>query len=94
MPDRSRFVTREECSQVLAKCPDHHWRMIVALSRYGGLRCPSEVLSLRWQGVDWEAKRIVVTSPKTEHHPGKETRTIPLFPELVPYLEEVIRVGP
>ena len=29
-----------------------------------------------------DAGRIVVTSPKTEHHPGKATRTIPLFPEL------------
>jgi len=52
MPNRSRFVTRDECSRVLAKCPDHHWRLIVALGRYGGLRCPSEVLSLRWNDVD------------------------------------------
>ncbi|MEX2138897.1 MAG: site-specific integrase [Pirellulales bacterium] len=62
--------------------------MIVALSRYGGLRCPSEVLSLRWQDVDWEGGRIVVQSPKTEHHVGKATRTIPLFAELRPILAE------
>ena len=42
--DRQRFVMREEIARVLAACPDHHWRTIVALSRYGGLRCPSEVL--------------------------------------------------
>jgi len=28
-----------------------------------------------------------VTSPKTAHHPGGESRLIPLFPELQPYLE-------
>jgi len=69
--DRQHFVTREDIARVLECCPNHHWRAITALSRYGGLRSPSEVLSLRWQDIDWEASRIVVTSPKTEHHAGK-----------------------
>ncbi len=30
-----------------------------------------------------------VRSPKTEHHAGGESRIVPLFPELRPYLEEV-----
>lgn len=87
MPDRSRFITREETDKLLAACSGQDWRLIVALARYGGLRCPSEVLSLRWQDVDWTAGKIVVQSPKTEHHPGKATRTIPLFPELRAELE-------
>jgi integrase len=86
--DRQRFVSRDEIARVLGVCPDHHWRTIVALSRYGGLRCPSEVLSLRWQDVDWDANRIVVQSPKTEHHAGKASRTIPFFPELRKVLDE------
>lgn len=85
--DRQRFVTREEITKLFEVC-DPTWRTIVALGRFGGLRCPSEVLSLRWQDVDWNLGRIVVQSPKTEHHPGKATRTIPLFPELRPILEE------
>ncbi len=28
------------------------WRLIFALSRYGGLRCPSEHLALRWGHID------------------------------------------
>jgi integrase len=92
--DRQRFVTRAEIAQVLEACPDHHWRAIVALSRYGGLRCPSEVLSLRWQDVDWERGRIVVTSPKTEHHSGKASREIPLFPELRKHLDEAFDMAP
>ena len=39
--------------------------------------------------VDWERDKITIHSPKTEHHQGKETRVIPIFPELRPYLEEV-----
>lgn len=94
MPDRGRFITRADTDRVLEACPNHHWRTIVALARYGGLRCPSEVLSLRWQDVDWAAGRIVVQSPKTEHHPGKETRTIPLFPELQSILAEAFNLAP
>jgi integrase len=78
--DRQRFVSREEIAHVLDACPDHHWRCIVALTRFGGLRCPSEVLSVRWQDIDWDAGRIVVTSPKTEHHAGRRTGLFPCFP--------------
>jgi len=91
--DRQRFVTREVTERLLAVC-NPTWRTIVALARYGGLRTPSETLSLRWQDIDWAAGRIVVTSPKTEHHAGKATRTIPLFSELRPILMEAQYVAP
>lgn len=91
--DRQRFITQEETDRLLAVC-NPTWRVIVALARYGGLRCPSEVLSLRWQDVDWEAGRIVVQSPKTEHHVGKASRAIPLFAELRPILAEAFDLGP
>lgn len=88
-PERFYFVTRDETQKVLDACPDAQWRLIVVLSRYGGLRCPSETLSLTWRDIDWERGRIRVRSPKTEHHTGGESRIIPLFPELRPYLERV-----
>ncbi|MBN2024614.1 MAG: site-specific integrase, partial [Pirellulales bacterium] len=68
---------------------DAQWRLLFALSRFGGLRCPSEHLGLRWRDVDWAGGRITVHSPKTEHHEGGASRQIPIFPELRPYLEEV-----
>ena len=86
---RMYYVTREEAQKVLDACPDAQWRLLFALSRFGGLRCPSEHLGLRWGDVDWEHGRITVHSPKTEHHAGKESRQIPLFPEIRLYLEEV-----
>lgn len=84
MPNMSRyfFVTREITDKVLSACPDFEWRAIFGLCRFGGLRCPSEVLALRWRDIDWEAGRIKVTSSKTEHHRNGESRVIPLFPEL------------
>ncbi len=82
------FVTREDSEKILAACPDVQWRMIFALARFGGLRCPSEVVSLQWEDISWKAKRITVRSPKTEHHEGKAERIIPLFPELAELLSE------
>ena len=52
------------------------------------MRCPSEHLALRWGDVDWDRDRMTVRSSKTEHHPGGESRVIPLFPELRPHLEQ------
>ena len=54
---------------------------IVALSRYAGLRCPSESLALRWTDIYWDRGRFRVTAPKTERY-GKGERVPPLFPEL------------
>ena len=86
--ERQRFVTRGEIQAVMDACPDDQWRMIVALCRYGGLRCPSEVLDLTWANVDWEKRRFRVHACKTEHHADGGNRIVPLFPELYPYLIE------
>lgn len=90
---RSHFITREVTTSVLAACPDIEWKLIVALSRYGGLRCPSETQALRWGDIDWERLRISVQSPKTEHLPGGAYRTIPMFAELRPLLEEAFELA-
>lgn len=85
------FVSREDAQKVIDACPSIRWRIIFTLARYGGLRCPSEVMALRLTDVDWRAGKITVRSPKTEHHEGKESRVIPIFPELRPYLEEAAK---
>ena len=88
-PSRLYFVTRDEAGKVLDACPDAEWRLLFALARFGGVRTPSESLALKWGDVDWENNRIRVPSPKTEHIEGKESRPIPMFPELRPHLEAV-----
>ncbi|QDT89175.1 tyrosine-type recombinase/integrase [Gimesia algae] len=90
VPNKSReyFITAEETEKVLTACPDAEWRLIVALARYGGLRIPSEPYALRWSDINWADDRFYVSSPKTEHHEGKEGRMVPLFPQLRPYLED------
>jgi integrase len=91
---RQHFIDRETAAKVLAACPDAEWRLIFALCRFGGLRCPSEVLSLTWAAVDWAGGRITIASPKTERHPGGGKRVLPLFPELRPHLEAAFEAAP
>lgn len=86
---RDYFVTRDDVAAVLEACPDAEWRAAFACSRFGGMRVPSEFACLTWDDIDWDGKRVHVTSPKTEHHEGKEGRVIPLFPELEKYLDEL-----
>jgi integrase len=84
---RAFFVDPATFELVLAACPDHEWRLLLTLARYGGLRTPSEPLALTWADINWERQRFRVIAPKTEHQDGGE-RWVPLFPELLPYLEE------
>ena len=79
---RQRFITREQADKLMDAAPDAQWRLLIALSRYGGIRVPSEALALSWIDVDFEHSRIRIPSPKTAHIPGKECRFIPMFPEL------------
>ena len=57
------------------------------MSRYGGLRVPSEVVRLTWQDVDFEAGRLTINAKKTEHHEDGGVRFCPIFPELRPFLQ-------
>ena len=87
--EKARFISEAESQKILSACPNAEWRLIFSLCRYGGLRCPSEILELTWEDIVWAPSRIVVTSPKTAHHKGHESRVIPLFPELLKPLMEV-----
>ncbi|HEX3315493.1 MAG TPA: phage integrase SAM-like domain-containing protein, partial [Gemmataceae bacterium] len=85
---RAFFVTRPMAQAVLDACPDLQWRLIFALSRFGGLRCPSEHLNLRWEDVDWAKDRIRIRSPKKEADDDGGERLLPIFPELRGLLTE------
>lgn len=85
--ERKCYVPRETIFKVLEGCSPE-WRLIAALSRFAGLRAPSEVLLLRWSDVDLVKGEMLVRSPKTEHHPNRASRRVPVFPDLRPFLAE------
>jgi integrase len=92
-PARLRFIDRATIETVLESCPSQEWKAIIALSRFGGLRCPSETLALKWTDVNWADGRILVTSSKGKRH-GKGERVVPLFPELEKILREAFEAAP
>ena len=85
--ERRAYVPEADVLRAIEYAPNGTWRLLIALSRFAGLRVPSEALSLRWQDVDWERQRLTVPSPKTQHLPGRGYRVAPLFPAVRPFLE-------
>lgn len=71
------YVSREIVDSILSEVTNLEIRAIVVLARFGGLRCPSEILPLEWTAVSWDRQTLSVYAPKTDTH-----RIVPLFPEL------------
>jgi integrase len=94
-PDRQAAYAEANDVETLIAAAPPHMKVILALARYGGLRCPSEALPLKWDEMylDRNPPEMLVHAPKTEHHPGKETRLIPVFAALRPHLEAARRAA-
>ncbi len=90
---KDRYVTPAETDDILEACPNGRWRTLFGLARLAGLRVPSESHGLTWADVDWDRGRILVRSPKTERHDGKESRFVPIAPKLAPILREAIEAA-
>jgi hypothetical protein len=85
--DRSRdyFLSKPDTYKIIDACPNAQGRLIFALRRFGGLRCPSGKLGVKRIDVDWGHKWFIVHSPKTERHGDEHaSRRVSIFPELRP----------
>lgn len=85
---RRKYVPADVVYRVIEACPDAEWRLIFAMARFAGVRIPSEIRGLKWSDIDFAAGKMIIYSPKTEHIPDKDKRTIPIFPAVLPYLLE------
>lgn len=79
------FVTREVIDHVIANS-EKPLALALAFARYGGLRCPSELRTLRWE--HFQHDRFMVQSHKTEWRRTKPYRWVPLYPELRRFIPE------
>jgi integrase len=57
------IIPISDYEKLINSCPDSDWRTIIASARLGGLRCPSELLHLKWKDVNWDAGSC------ESHHP-------------------------
>jgi integrase len=92
--DTQFIVDRELTQAVMDALPDLEWRLIFALARFGGLRCPSEIVTLRWEDILWDVAKINIRCQKTQRYEGRGWRIIPLFPELHDLLREAWERAP
>ena len=94
--ERMHFVPWEDVLKLIDVAPNAEWRAILAFLRLTGCRAPSELHDLRWSDLDFANLNITIRSPKTKHLGGRHAvRICPMFPELVPYLEDLAEVvGP
>jgi len=81
-----QFYISQEATASMLEVASPNWRAIIALCRFGGLRCPSELLSLEWKHVNFATGELTVVSPKTERYAGKGSRVVPITPELRKHL--------
>jgi integrase len=95
-PDRQAFVPWSDVLLVIEQAPTAEWRALLAFARLTGCRVPSELAGLTWADVDLAGRRVMIRSPKTAHHGADHARRwCPLFPELLPFLEDLAAmVGP
>ncbi len=59
IPKNNVEVPRSTIETILSVV-DPEWQKIEALARYGGLRTPSETLSIRWDQINFETGRMIV----------------------------------
>lgn len=86
--DRDFYLLPEVFEKIMDFSADRELRWLLALVRYCGLRCPSEIKNLTWPNIDWAAGVLVVHSPKT----GR--REVPIFAAAVPYLHDAWEAAP
>jgi integrase len=91
--DRQEYVPAATIERVIDFAPSAEWKLLLAMSRYLGVRVPSEPFSMSWDCVDWERGRLRIPSPKTEVH-GKAYRMAPILPPVRERLEQVYDLAP
>jgi integrase len=80
-PAWDRSIRLETIRDILDACPSIEWRLLVALARLAGLRCPSEIGAVTWADVNWEKGRRPSCAWRAHHHQSRPRILATAFPE-------------
>lgn len=90
------FVPLDEFQRVIDFfVHDPEMQCVLALSRWSGLRMPSEAVTLRRSAIDFENNRLKIDDSKRTKRRSRgppKVRELPLFTGLVPYIEPMMRL--
>lgn len=93
-PLRNYYVTQRLVDAIIKACPDPELAAMVALCRYVTFRGLSEFAGLKWGDIHFGREEVLVKSPKTQRHPGGESRIAPIGPAaVVGKSEEVVAMA-
>lgn len=90
---RDRYITVEILNRLIAFSHRPQLNLMLALSRFGGLRGVAEFQSLEWEWMNWADNTLKVYAPKNRRHEHKRWRTIPVAPALREHLEKCWDIG-
>lgn len=85
--ERDHYVSRATVEKLIEHA-DPQMRLLLAITRYAGVRCPSEAVPFEWDWIRWEESTLRVKSPKTARYPDGAFRSVPIFPELQQHLQD------
>lgn len=94
MENRKRdfYVKPDVALKIIETCPSTEWKLMISLWRFAGLR-KTEIYHLKWSGVRWDSGKMLVESPKTKHHEGRDHRYVPIG-DIYPILREAFERAP
>jgi integrase len=83
------YVQLDVAKKVMEQMTCSEMRLILALSRWCGVRIPHEAMFLRWTDVDWDRKRF-----RTDKETKTGERWIPMPPLVRELFEELYEIAP
>jgi integrase len=89
---RDFYVKPDVARKIIEVCPSTEWKLMVSLWRFAGLR-KTEIYHLKWSGVRWDSGKMLVESPKTKHHEGRDHRYVPIG-DIYPILRDAFEQAP
>ena len=92
-PNDNEYIDMATVRRVMEATPSEEMRLLVGLSRWAGLRVPSETRGLRWDDVIWSERVLHVKSPKTAKQ-GKPTRRVSICADLFEMLTRAFADAP
>jgi site-specific recombinase XerD len=85
--ERDAYVPWDLVKRLIQHEKRAEFRLLLAMVRICGLRCPSETAILPWAAFDFQLGLFQVRAPKTRNH--KPLRDVPIFAELAPYIADL-----